>query len=179
MTTTNFGILTKSIQTYLDTGSDATDYADFEIGRSTIPAFWLDRIVVPAHLLSAADYDTLVAAPIRQPTTPIAWQDVPAGIAWEDLAVSQIWQDFQIDPSTAGAFLLRIPNLFAGLPQDYFIEGATYTIGRNTIEVDLSISEASLTRPLQRWVDVPGVLVWQNVDATQTWADLNKEQVST
>ena len=173
-----YGILTKQIQTYLDVEADAQDYADFELARATVPAFYLDRITVPAHTLTAADYDVLVTAPIRQPSTAVAWQDVPAGTAWDDLDASTPWQDFQLGESTAGAFLLRIPELFSGLPQDYFVEGATYAITRNTIDVELSISEASLTRPVQRWVDVPGSIVWQNVDATQTWADLQKEQVT-
>lgn len=175
----NFGILTKQIETYLDTLSVAQAYATFELARSTVPAFYLDRITVAADTLTAADYDVLIVAPIRQPTSPTAWQDVPAGTSWNDLASSQIWQDFQLDDTTAGAFLLRIPNLFADLPQDYFVEGATYEITRNTVRVDLSISEATLTRPVQRWIDVPGSIAWQNVDAGQTWNDLDKEQVST
>jgi len=164
-----FGILTKQISTFLDASADAQDYADFEIARAT----------VPAHTLPAADFDVLVVAPIRQPSVAVAWQDVPAGTAWEDLTGSMIWQNFQLDDTTAGAFLLRIPELFPDLPRDYFVEGATYTITRNTLDVELSISEASLTRPLQRWIDVPGSILWQNVDAGQTWADLDKDQVTT
>ena len=174
-----FGILTKQITTYLDSSADAQAYADFEIARATVPAFYLDRVTVPAHTLSAADYDVLVMAPIRQPGVAPAWQDVPAGTAWDDLAPSEIWQDFQLADSTRGAFLLRIPELFTGLPQSYFVEGATYTITRNTLDVELSISESSLTRPAQRWIDVSPLIAWQNVDAGQTWADLNKEEVTT
>lgn len=174
-----FGILTKQIETFLDVQADAEAYADFELARATVPAFYLDRITVPAHVLTAADYDILVIAPIRQPSTAPAWQDVPPGTAWDDLDASTPWQDFQLGESTAGAFLLRIPELFSGLPQDYFVEGATYTITRNTIDVELSISEASLTRPVQRWIDVPGSISWQNVDAGQSWTDLEKEQVAT
>jgi hypothetical protein len=173
-----FGILTKEIETFLDVQADAQAYADFELARATVPAFYLDRVTVPAHTLTAANYDVLVVAPIRQPTIAPAWQDVPVGTAWDDLAVSQIWQDFQIADSTAGAFLLRIPELFAGLPQSYFVEGATYTITRNTCDVELSISESSLTRPVQRWVDVSPTILWQNVEVTQTWDDLNKEEVT-
>jgi len=173
-----FGILTKQITTYLDSSADAQAYADFEIARATVPAFYLDRVTVPAHTLSAADYDVVVVAPIRQPGVAPAWQDVPVGTAWDDLAPSEIWQDFQLADSTRGAFLLRIPELFTGLPQSYFVEGATYTITRNTLDVELSISESSLTRPTQRWVDVSPLIAWQNVDAGQTWADLNKEEVT-
>ena len=175
----NFGIVTNTIQTYLDLEADADDYATFELARRTIPAFYLDRITVPAHDLTPADYDVLVVAPIRQPTVPTAWQDVPPATTWNDLDAATPWETFQLGDSTAGAFLIRIPNLFANLPQDYFVEGATYQIYRNTLPVDLSISEATLTRPSQRWVDVPGSILWQNVDATQTWADLAKEQVAT
>lgn len=175
----SFGILTKQISTFLDASADAQDYADFELARATVPAFYLDRVTVPAHTLPAADFDVLVVAPIRQAAVAVAWQDVPAGTAWQDLAVSTIWQDFQLADTTAGAFLLRIPELFPDLPRDYFVEGATYTITRNTLDVELSISEASLTRPLQRWIDVPGSILWQNVDAGQTWADLEKDQVTT
>ena len=175
----NFGILTKTIDTYLDTAGDAEDYAVFELARSTVPAFYLDRIGVPAHLLTPADYDILVVSPIRQPTIPTAWEDVPAATTWNDLGAATPWETFQLGESTAGAFLLQIPELFADLPRFYFVEGATYQIGRNTLTVDLSISEATLTRPAQRWVDVPGSILWQNVDATQTWADLAKEQVAT
>jgi len=174
-----YGILTKQIETYLDTLSVAEDYANFELARSTIPAFYLDRITVAADTLTAADYDTLIVAPIRQPTDPTAWDDVPASISWDDLDAGTPWETFQLGSSTSGAFLLRIPNLFPDLPQDYFVEGATYEITRNTVRVDLSISEATLTRPAQRWVDVAGSIVWQNVDAGQTWADLQKEQVTT
>jgi len=175
----DFGILSKTIDTYLDTAGDAEDYAVFELARSTVPAFYLDRIGVPAHLLSPADYDILVVSPIRQPTIPTAWEDIPAATTWDDLDAASPWETFQLGESTAGAFLLQIPELFADLPRFYFVEGATYQIGRNTLTVDLSISEASLTRPPQRWVDVPGSILWQNVDATQTWADLAKEQVAT
>lgn len=175
----NFGIVTDNYQTFLDTEADADNYATFELARRTTPAFYLDRITVPAHVLTPADYDTLVLAPIRQPTVPTAWQDVPPATTWNDLDAATPWETFQLGESTAGAFLIRIPNLFANLPQDYFVEGATYQINRNTLTVDLSISEASLTRPAQRWVDVPGSIPWQNVDATQTWADLQKEQVNT
>jgi hypothetical protein len=174
-----YGILTKQIGTYLDSSTVAQDYADFELARATVPAFYLDRITVPAHVLTAADYDVLIEAPIRRPGVATAWEDVPPTLAWDDLDADMPWETFQLTASTAGAFLLRIPELFAGLPQDYFVEGATYTITRNTATVDLSISEASLTRPAQRWVDVPGSILWQNVDATQTWADLQKEQVNT
>ena len=173
-----YGILTKQIETYLDTPSVAQDYANFELARSTVPAFYLDRITVAADTLSAADYDVLVVAPIRQPTDPTAWQDVPGTTTWNDLDAGTPWETFQLGSSTAGAFLLRIPNLFANLPQDYFVEGATYEITRNTLTVDLSISEATLTRPAQRWVDVSPLIAWQNVEATQTWADLQKEQVT-
>jgi len=173
-----FGILTKQITTYLDGSGDAQAYADFEIARATVPAFYLDRVTVPAHTLTAADYDVLVMAPIRQPGVAPAWQDVDPAVAWDDLAPSEIWQDFQLADSTRGAFLLRIPELFTGLPQSYFVEGATYTITRNTLDVELSISESSLTRPTQRWVDVSPLIAWQNVDAGQTWADLNKEEVT-
>ena len=174
-----YGILTKQIETYLDTLSVAQEYATFELARSTVPAFYLDRITVAADTLTAADYDVLIVAPIRQPTEPTAWDDVPASITWNDLLAGTPWETFQLGSSTSGAFLLRIPNLFADLPQDYFVEGATYEITRNTVRVDLSISEATLTRPAQRWVDVAGSIVWQNVDAGQTWADLQKEQVTT
>ena len=174
-----YGILTKQIGTYLDSSTVAQDYADFELARATVPAFYLDRITVPAHVLTAADYDVLIEAPIRRPGVATAWQDVPPTLAWDDLDADMPWETFQLTASTAGAFLLRIPELFAGLPQDYFVEGATYTITRNTATVDLSISEATLTRPAQRWIDVPGSIPWQNVDATQTWADLQKEQVNT
>lgn len=174
----NFGILTKQIETYLDVQADAQNYATFELARSTVPAFYLDRITVAADTLTAADYDVLIVAPIRQPSVATAWQDVPGTTTWNDLEAAIPWETFQLGNSTAGAFLLRIPNLFANLPQDYFVEGATYEITRNTVRVDLSISEATLTRPAQRWVDVSPLIVWQNVEATQTWADLQKEQVT-
>ena len=173
-----FGILTKQIRTYLDSSSDAQNYALFEVARSTIPAFYLDRVTVPAHTLSAADFDVLVVAPIRQAAVAVAWDDVPIATAWADLDAGTPWETFQLTASTAGAFLLRIPELFPDLPRDYFVEGATYTITRNTATVDLSISEATLTRPAQRWVDVSPAIAWQNVEATQTWADLQKEQVT-
>jgi len=173
-----FGILTKQIDTYLDGADDAQNYALFEIARSTVPAFYLDRITVAADTLTAADYDVLVVAPIRQANVATAWDDVPIGTAWNDLDAGTPWETFQLGASTSGAFLLRIPNLFADLPQDYFVEGATYEITRNTLRVDLSISEATLTRPAQRWVDVSPLIAWQNVEATQTWADLSKEQVN-
>jgi hypothetical protein len=175
----NFGILTKTIDTYLDTATDAEAYALFELARATVPAFYLDRIGVPAHLLSPADYDILVVAPIRSAPVATAWDEVPVATAWDDLDASTPWETFQLGDSTAGAFLLRIPELFTGLPQSYFVEGATYKIGRNTLTVDLSISESTLTRPVQRWIDVSPVIAWQNVEATQTWADLNKEEVVT
>jgi len=174
----SFGILTKQISTYLDGSSDAQNYALFEVARSTIPAFYLDRVTVPAHTLSAADFDVLVVAPIRQASVAVAWDDVPIGTAWDDLDAGTPWESFQLGSSTAGAFLLRIPELFADLPRDYFVEGATYTITRNTLDLELSISEATLTRPAQRWVDVSPAIAWQNVEATQTWADLQKEQVT-
>lgn len=175
----NFGILTKTIDTFLDTAADAEAYAIFELARATVPAFYLDRIGVPAHTLTPADYDILVTAPIRSAPVATAWQDVPVGTAWDDLDGSTPWETFQLGESTAGAFLLRIPELFTGLPQSYFVEGATYQIGRNTLTVDLSISESTLTRPVQRWIDVSPSIAWQNVEATQTWADLNKEEVVT
>jgi hypothetical protein len=174
----DFGILTKTIDTFLDTPADAEAYAIFELARSTVPAFYLDRIGVPAHLLTPADYDVLVMAPIRSAPVATAWEDVPASTAWDDLDAFTPWETFQVGESTAGAFLLRIPELFTGLPRSYFVEGATYQIGRNTLTVDLSISESTLTRPTQRWVDVFPSIAWQNVDATQTWEDLNKEEVT-
>jgi hypothetical protein len=118
-------------------------------------------------------------APIRSAPVATAWEDVPVATAWDDLDAFTPWETFQVGESTAGAFLLRIPELFTGLPRSYFVEGATYQIGRNTLTVDLSISESTLTRPVQRWVDVSPLIAWQNVEATQTWADLNKEEVVT
>ena len=149
----NFGILTKQISTFLDSSADAQAYADFELSRATVPAFYLDRITVAAHTLTPADYDVLIVAAIRRPSTLL--------------------------DSTGGAFLLNIPELFEGMFLNFFVEGATYTITRNTADVELSISEASLTRPPQRWVDVPGSIIWQNVIPTQIWTDLDKEQVRT
>lgn len=58
------------------------------------------------------------------------------------------------------------PNEFFG-----FVEGYTWTIGRNELFLTLIVSEYGLSQLEMNWLQVPPTLEWQDVSATIEWQE--------
>jgi hypothetical protein len=72
---------------------------------------------------------------------------------------------------------VTLPSLGAGFPTAFFLEGWTTTIRRNVWECDLYLSDQTLTRPADRWLDVPIGEKWNTLSPSLTWDEALKEPV--
>jgi hypothetical protein len=72
--------------------------------------------------------------------------------------------------------LLYLDNIPVGLiPEGYFegfCEGWTWTLGRNNLELSMSVSNSIYSTLDVQWEDYNAVIQWQNLDNTTTWLDV-------
>jgi hypothetical protein len=72
--------------------------------------------------------------------------------------------------------LLYLDNIPVGLiPEGYFegfVEGWTWTLGRNNLELAMSVSNSIYSTLDVQWEDYNAVIQWQNLDNTTTWLDV-------
>jgi hypothetical protein len=72
--------------------------------------------------------------------------------------------------------LLYLDNVPVGLlPEGYFegfVEGWTWTLGRNNLELNMSVSNSIYSTLDVQWEDYNAVIQWQNLDNTTTWLDV-------
>jgi len=72
--------------------------------------------------------------------------------------------------------LLYLDNIPVGLIlEGYFegfVEGWTWTLGRNNLELNMSVSNAIYSTLDVQWEDYNAVIQWQNLDNTTTWLDV-------
>jgi hypothetical protein len=72
--------------------------------------------------------------------------------------------------------LLYLDNIPVGLiPEGYFegfVEGWTWTLGRNNLELTMSVSNSIYSTLDVQWEDYNAVIQWQNLDNTTTWLDV-------
>ena len=72
--------------------------------------------------------------------------------------------------------LLYLDNIPVGLiPEGYFegfVEGWTWTLGRNNLELSMSVSNSIYSTLDVQWEDYNAVIQWQNLDNTTTWLDV-------
>jgi hypothetical protein len=73
--------------------------------------------------------------------------------------------------------LIEIPTLFAGLQTKYFVEGYSERIGQTSWSITLYLSDITLTRPADRWIDVPVAEQWNTLAPALTWDQAWKEPV--
>jgi hypothetical protein len=72
--------------------------------------------------------------------------------------------------------LLYLDNIPVGLiAEGYnegFVEGWTWTLGRNNLELTMSVSNSIYSTLDVQWEDYNAVIQWQNLDNTTTWLDV-------
>jgi hypothetical protein len=72
--------------------------------------------------------------------------------------------------------LLYLDNIPVGLiPEGYnegFVEGWTWTLGRNNLELSMSVSNSIYSTLDVQWEDYNAVIQWQNLDNTTMWLDV-------
>ena len=72
--------------------------------------------------------------------------------------------------------LLYLDNIPLGLiPEGYFegfVEGWTWTLGRNNLELTMSVSNSIYSTLDVQWEDYNALIQWQNLDSTTTWLDV-------
>ena len=72
--------------------------------------------------------------------------------------------------------LLYLDNIPVGLiPEssfEGFVEGWTWTLGRNNLELAMSVSNSIYSTLDVQWEDYNAVIQWQNLDNTTTWLDV-------
>lgn len=64
---------------------------------------------------------------------------------------------------------VQIPEIFAGAPTRFFVEGITFTLAAHDIQARLYISTAGFSRGAQKWEQVTPTRTWAGVPATLTW----------
>lgn len=110
---------------------------------------------------------------LRNQTVP-GWQldALPVGVAVLD----------SLDQAALAALevgsVVEIPEILPGFQTLYFVEGYTERIGRDLWELELYLSDVSLSRPADRWVDVGAGVTWAGMNQTLTWDDVLKEPVA-
>ena len=70
-----------------------------------------------------------------------------------------------------GIRLLGLPAALGLTFRRTFLEGLSWAIDRDRINVALNLSDAILSINFQRWSSVVSSIRWQDVDATLTWQD--------
>jgi hypothetical protein len=70
-----------------------------------------------------------------------------------------------------GVLLQGIPATFGLTFRRTFVEGITWSVDRERIQVALDLSDAALSIAFVRWSSVNPSLAWQDVSATLTWQD--------
>jgi hypothetical protein len=72
--------------------------------------------------------------------------------------------------------LLYLDNIPVGLiPEGYnegFVEGWTWTLGRNNLELSMSVSNSIYSTLDVQWEDYNAVIQWQNLDNSTRWLDV-------
>jgi hypothetical protein len=72
--------------------------------------------------------------------------------------------------------LLYLDNIPVGLiPEGYnegFVEGWTWTLGRNNLELSMSVSNSIYSTLDVQWEDYNAVIQWQNLDNATRWLDV-------
>jgi hypothetical protein len=72
--------------------------------------------------------------------------------------------------------LLYLDNIPVGLiPEGYnegFVEGWTWTLGRNNLELAMSVSNSIYSTLDVQWEDYNSVIQWQNLDNATRWLDV-------
>ena len=72
--------------------------------------------------------------------------------------------------------LLYLDNIPVGLiPEGYnegFVEGWTWTLGRNNLELTMSVSNSIYSTLDVQWEDYNSVIQWQNLDNATRWLDV-------
>lgn len=72
--------------------------------------------------------------------------------------------------------LLYLENIPVGLiPEgsfEGFVEGWTWTLGRNNLELTMSVSNSIYSTLDVQWEDYNALIQWQNLDSTTTWLDV-------
>ena len=72
--------------------------------------------------------------------------------------------------------LLYLDNIPIGLivegSFEGFVEGWTWTLGRNNLELSMSVSNSIYSTLDVQWEDYNSVIQWQNLDNTTTWLDV-------
>ena len=72
--------------------------------------------------------------------------------------------------------LLYLDNIPVGLiPEGYnegFVEGWTWTLGRNNLELTMSVSNAIYSTLDVQWEDYNSAIQWQNLDNATRWLDV-------
>lgn len=67
---------------------------------------------------------------------------------------------------------IEIPELFAGAPTLFFVEGLNFELSRHDLRIALYVSTAGFSRGAERWEQVTPGLTWDDLAASLTWADL-------
>ena len=70
-----------------------------------------------------------------------------------------------------GIRLIGLPAAVGLTFRRTFLEGLTWSVDRDRINVALNLSDAVLSINFQRWSSVVATIRWQDVDATLTWQD--------
>jgi hypothetical protein len=121
------------------------------------------------------DATTRARLTLRNRTDP-DWQLDALRIAvstWPGIDPPSTW----IGPLEIGRVVV-LPELLPGFQTRYFVEGYTERIGRDLWELELYLSDVTLTRPADRWIDVALGVTWAGMNQTLTWDDVLKEPVA-
>ena len=87
------------------------------------------------------------------------------------LADDQLRDDLLAIDVNAGVRLTGIPATLGLTFVKTFVEGITWQVDRERIQVALDLSDAALSVGFQRWSSVNVSLRWEDVDATLEWQD--------
>jgi hypothetical protein len=71
-------------------------------------------------------------------------------------------------------FLEELPATLGVTALPAFVEGVTWLVDRDTVELRLNVSDAALSIGSIRWGLVPDTLQWQQVDANLAWQDARR-----
>ena len=65
---------------------------------------------------------------------------------------------------------VAIPEIFAGAPTQFFVEGITFTLASHDVQARIYISTAGFSRGAQQWQQVSPTRTWADVPASLTWS---------
>lgn len=83
----------------------------------------------------------------------------------------ELLDSFLVDGIQINSFI-RIPQIRPYVQRDYFVEGWSETISKHRWDWTLHLSDIGRSRYFERWNQIGAAVKWEDLQATQTWADL-------